>query len=54
MKLYDAPGACSLVVRFAELDALPLAPYPQLKSHLTRVSERPRVQESLRAEGLVT
>ena len=39
MKLYCAPGACSL------------APYPHTKTYLTRVSERPHVQKALRAEG---
>ncbi len=40
MKLYYSPGACSLT------------PYPQLKAYLARISQRPRVQDALRAEGL--
>ena len=41
------------LVNWANLLAMPLIPYPHLESYLTRVSERPRVQEALRAEGLV-
>ena len=41
------------IVNWANLLALPLTPYPHLKTYLTRVSARPRVQEALRAEGLV-
>ena len=41
------------IVNWANFLALPLAPYPHLKAYLERVSERPRVQEALRAEGLV-
>jgi glutathione S-transferase len=41
------------IVNWANFLALPLTPYPHLKSYLTRVSKRPRVQESQRAEGLV-
>ena len=41
------------IVNWANFLALPLIPYPHLKSYLTRVSERPHVQEALRAEGLV-
>jgi glutathione S-transferase len=41
------------IVNWANFLALPLTPYPHLKTYLTRVSARPRVQEALRAEGLV-
>jgi len=41
------------IVNWANFLALPLAPYPHLKAYLERVSERPRVQDALRAEGLV-
>jgi glutathione S-transferase len=40
------------IINWANFLALPLTPYPHLKTYLTRVSERPRVQEALRAEGL--
>jgi len=40
-------------VNRANFLALPLTPYPHLKSCLTRVSERPRVRDALRAGGLV-
>ena len=41
------------IVNWANFLALPLTAYPHLKTYLTRVSARPRVQEALRAEGLV-
>ena len=41
------------IVNWANFLALPLTPYPHLKTYLTRVSARPRVQEAIRAEGLV-
>lgn len=41
------------IVNWANFLALPLSPYPHLKAYLTRVSQRPRVQDALRAEGLI-
>ncbi len=41
------------IVNWANFLALPLTPYPYLKTYLGRVSARPRVQKALRAEGLV-
>ena len=41
------------IINWANFLALPLAAYPNLKAYLARVSARPRVQEALRAEGLV-
>ena len=41
------------IVNWANFLAIPLTPYPHLKSYLARVSERPRVQDALRAEGLL-
>lgn len=41
------------IINWANVLGLPLTPYPHLKSYLDRVSVRPRVQEALRAEGLV-
>lgn len=41
------------IVSWAKLLMLPLTPYPQLKAYLARVAQRPRVQDALRAEGLV-
>lgn len=40
------------IVNWTNFLALPLTPYPHLKSYLTRVSARPRVHEALCAEGL--
>jgi glutathione S-transferase len=41
------------IINWANFLALPLTPYPRLNAYLTRVATRPRVQEALRAEGLV-
>lgn len=41
------------IVNWANFLALPLTPYPHLMAYLDRVSQRPRVQDALRAEGLV-
>lgn len=41
------------IANWANFLALPLAPYPSLKTYLGRVSQRSRVQDALRAEGLV-
>jgi glutathione S-transferase len=40
------------IINWANLLSLSLTPYPHLKAYLARVSQRPRVQEALRAEGL--
>lgn len=41
------------IVNWANFLALPLTRHPHLQAYLKRVSERPRVQEALRAEGLL-
>lgn len=41
------------ILNWANFVALPLAPYPHLSAYLARVAQRPKVQEALRAEGLV-
>lgn len=41
------------VVNWANFLAVDLGPYPNLKAFLDRVAARPRVQEALRAEGLL-
>jgi glutathione S-transferase len=44
MKLYYAPGACSLS---------PLNRWPNIKRWHERIAARPKVQEALRAESSV-
>ena len=41
------------LVNWANLLALPLTTYPCLKTYLGRISARPRVEETSRAEGMV-
>lgn len=41
------------IINWAQLLSLPLTRYPHLRAYLKRVSDRPRVQDALRAEGLV-
>ena len=41
------------IVNWTNFLALPLTPYPHLLAYMGRVSERPHVQNTLRAEGLV-
>ena len=41
------------IANWANFLTLSLTPYPHLMAYLQRVSERPRVQDALRAEGLV-
>lgn len=41
------------IVNWSNFLALSLTPYPHLKTYLTRMSKRGRVQDALRAEGLV-
>jgi len=40
------------IVNWANFLALPLTRYPHLKAYLARISQRPPVQDALRAEGL--
>jgi glutathione S-transferase len=41
------------IINWANFLAMPLTPYPNVKAYLGRISRRPRVQDALRAEGLV-
>lgn len=41
------------IINWANFLALPLTPYPHLQAYLKRISARPRVQDALRAEGLL-
>lgn len=41
------------IINWANFLAFPLTPYPHLTTYLDRVSKRPRVQDALRAEGLL-
>jgi glutathione S-transferase len=57
MKLYFAPGACSLsphiVLRWAARVDIDLAKWPNVKAYVDRVAARPKVQEAMKAEGLI-
>lgn len=41
------------IVKWANLLAVPLTPYPNMQVYLERVAQRPRVHDALVAEGLV-
>lgn len=41
------------IINWANFLAIPLTPYPNLRAYLERVSKRPRVQDTLVAEGLL-
>lgn len=41
------------IVNWANFLAIPLTPHPNLRAYLERVSKRPRVQDTLVAEGLL-
>ena len=41
------------VVNWCSMVKIDLAPYPRVQRFMARVSDRPKVQEALRAEGLV-
>jgi glutathione S-transferase len=40
-------------VNWSRLMRIELAPYPNLKAYMERIATRPKVQEALRAEGLL-
>lgn len=41
------------IVNWTDVLAIPLTPYPKLQAYVERISQRPRVQDALVAEGLV-
>ena len=41
------------IVNWSNFLGIDLGPYPHLVAFMRRVAERPRVQEALRAEGLM-
>ena len=42
-----------VVVNWAKFQSIDLAPWPNLAKFMDRVAARPKVQEALRAEGLL-
>jgi glutathione S-transferase len=49
-----ADAYCFTIVNWSRLMRIDLAPYPNLKAYMERIAARPKVQEALRAEGLLT
>jgi glutathione S-transferase len=41
------------IVGWARLKQIELAPFPHLKNYMERIAARPKVQEAMRAEGLL-
>jgi glutathione S-transferase len=48
-----ADAYCFTIVNWSRLMRIELAPYPNLKAYMERIAARPKVQEALRAEGLL-
>lgn len=48
-----ADGYCFTVVNWANFTGIDLAPYPNLQAFMARVAARPKVQEAMKAEGLI-
>jgi glutathione S-transferase len=48
-----ADAYCFTIVSWSRLMRIELAPYPNLKAYMERIAARPKVQEALRAEGLL-
>jgi glutathione S-transferase len=48
-----ADAYCFTIVNWSRLMRIELAPYPNLKAYMERIATRPKVQEALRAEGLL-
>ncbi|HZP75336.1 MAG TPA: glutathione transferase GstA [Pseudolabrys sp.] len=48
-----ADAYCFVVVGWSKFQNIDLAPYPNLKAYVERIAARPKVQEALKAEGLL-
>jgi glutathione S-transferase len=48
-----ADAYCFTIVNWTRFKAIDLAPWPNLKAYMDRVAARPKVQEALKAEGLL-
>lgn len=48
-----ADGYCFTCVNWANFTGIDLAPYPNLQAFMARVGGRPKVQEAMKAEGLM-
>ncbi len=48
-----ADAYCFTIVNWSKFKAIDLAPWPKLGAYMERVAARPKVQEALKAEGLI-
>lgn len=48
-----ADAYCFTIVNWTKYKAIDLAPWPNLKAYMDRVAARPKVQEAMKAEGLI-
>jgi len=48
-----ADAYCFTVVRWSAFQNIDLATYPNLKAYIDRIAARPKVQEAMKAEGLL-
>ena len=53
-KFTAADAYLFVVTNWANFVQIDLSPYPNLKAYQPRVAARPKVQEALKAEGLLT
>ena len=52
-KFTVADAYCFVIVGWSKYKNIDLAPYPNLRAYMDRIAARPKVQEAMKAEGLV-
>jgi glutathione S-transferase len=52
-KFTVADAYCFVIVGWSKYKNIDLAPYPNLKAYMDRIAARPKVQEAMKAEGLL-
>ena len=52
-KFTVADAYCFVIVGWSKYKNIDLAPYPNLRAYMDRIAARPKVQEAMKAEGLI-
>ena len=52
-KFTVADAYCFVIVGWSKYKNIDLAPYPNLRAYMDRIAARPKVQEAMKAEGLL-